>query len=70
MKADVYMQEAAGFKAPGKERVVCKPEKSIYGLKQTAHARKSKKGNQCYLKSDSHKAKLMPDARTRDGLRS
>ena len=31
---DVYMIQPDGFVEKGRERLVCKPRKSIYGLKQ------------------------------------
>jgi hypothetical protein len=32
---EIYMKQAPGFEEPGKERLVCRLKKSIYGLKQS-----------------------------------
>ena len=33
---DVYMSQPIGFEEFGKEKLVCKPQKSIYGLKRAS----------------------------------
>ena len=38
LKEDIYMQQPEGFAMPGKEHLVCKLERTIYGLKQSPHA--------------------------------
>ena len=35
---DIFMQEAVGFIASGQEDMVCKLQKSIYGLKQASRS--------------------------------
>jgi len=35
-KEDIYVKQPLGFEKPGKEDLVCKLRKSIYGLKQAA----------------------------------
>ena len=35
LKEDIYMQQPPGYVQPGKEELVCKLKKSIYGLKQS-----------------------------------
>lgn len=36
LQEDIYMQQPKGFVLPGKEKLVCKLERSLYGLKQAA----------------------------------
>lgn len=36
LQEDLYMEQPNGFVEPGKEKLVCKLEKSLYGLKQAA----------------------------------
>lgn len=36
LKEEVYMQQPKGFVVPGKEKFVCRLERSLYGLKQAA----------------------------------
>lgn len=36
LREEVYMQQPKGFETPGKERLVCKLQRSLYGLKQAA----------------------------------
>ena len=35
LEEDIYMQEPAGYVQPGKEKMVCKLKRSLYGLKQS-----------------------------------
>lgn len=42
---EIYMQQSEGFVVPGKEHMVCKLTRSLYGLKQTPR--------QWYIKFDS-----------------
>ena len=35
LREDNYMEQPSGYTQPGKERLVCKLKKSIYGLKQS-----------------------------------
>ena len=35
LEEDIYMQQPAGYVQPGKEKMVCKLKKSLYGLKQS-----------------------------------
>ena len=35
LNEEIYMQQPSGYAIPGKERLVCKLNKSIYGLKQS-----------------------------------
>ena len=34
LKEEIYMQQPSGYTEPGKEELVCKLKKSLYGLKQ------------------------------------
>ena len=45
LEEDIYMEQPEGFVAPGKEQLVCKLKKSLYGLKQSSR--------QWYKKFDS-----------------
>lgn len=36
LQEDIYMEQPRGFVQPGKEKLVCKLERSLYGLKQAA----------------------------------
>ena len=36
LEEDIYMQQQEGFIAKGKEHMVCKLQRSIYGLKQAS----------------------------------
>ena len=38
IKEDIYMEQPPGFKKAGDKPLVCKLQKSIYGLKQAARA--------------------------------
>jgi hypothetical protein len=35
LKEELFIKQTEGFVAKGKEHLVCKPEKSFYGLKQS-----------------------------------
>jgi len=35
LEEEIYMTQPLGFKDVGKEKLVCKLEKSLYGLKQS-----------------------------------
>ena len=35
LEEDIYMEQPEGFVIPGKEKLVCKLKKSLYGLKQS-----------------------------------
>ena len=35
LKEEIYMQQPPGYAEQGKEHLVCKPKKSLYGLKQS-----------------------------------
>ena len=35
LEEEIYMTQPMGFKAAGKEELVCKPKKFLYGLKQS-----------------------------------
>ena len=35
LNKEIYMQQPSGYATPGKERLVCKLNKSLYGLKQS-----------------------------------
>ena len=35
LEEEIYMAQPLGFKVTGKEKLVCKLEKSLYGLKQS-----------------------------------
>ena len=35
IKEEIYMQQPPGYEVPGKEKLVCKLKKSLYGLKQS-----------------------------------
>ena len=45
LEEEIYMEQSEGFKEKGKENLVCKLKKSLYGLKQVPH--------QWYRKFDS-----------------
>ena len=34
LEEGIFMKQAPGFEVPGKEQLVCKLNKSLYGLKQ------------------------------------
>ena len=36
LNEDIYMHQPEGYVKPGEEHLVCKPEKSLYGLKQSS----------------------------------
>ena len=38
LEEDIYMEQPEGFVAPGKEQLVCKLERSLYGLNQAPRA--------------------------------
>ena len=35
LEEEIYMVQLEGFKEPGKEKLVCRLKKSLYGLKQS-----------------------------------
>ena len=37
LEEEVYMRQPEGYTEPGKEHLMCKLSKSIYGLKQSPH---------------------------------
>jgi hypothetical protein len=36
LEEDIYMNQSEGFVIPGKENIVCRLKKSLYGLKQSS----------------------------------
>ncbi|XP_053166755.1 uncharacterized protein LOC128351321 isoform X1 [Hemicordylus capensis] len=59
IEEDIYMQQPPGFEEPGKKGLVCKLQKSIYGLKQAARAW-NEKLNQLLLKEGFTQGKADP----------
>ncbi|MCP3666765.1 MAG: hypothetical protein GY696_30425, partial [Gammaproteobacteria bacterium] len=57
LKEDIYMKQPEGYVTPGQEHLVCKLERSLYGLKQASRCWNSTMDD--YLKSASYRQSKM-----------
>ena len=65
LEKEVYMEQPQGFIQPGEEHLVCKLQKTLYGLKQSP-ARNTPRSMHTYCLKDLHVVRTITTYITRD----